>query len=62
MGKYTKTGLSIANKIYRERIRADYPPPLPLTLSISLLLSLTPVTGQGRGRLSALANRHTVKQ
>lgn len=48
MGKYTKTSLSIANKIYREKIRDDYPPSLPLALSVSLLLSLTLVTGQGR--------------
>lgn len=32
MGKYTKTSLSIADKIYREKIRADYPPSLPHTL------------------------------
>lgn len=55
--------LSLANEIYKEKIRDDYPPTLPPSASLSLSLSLTLMTGHRRkGRLSVLAYGHTVKQ
>lgn len=36
MAKCTQTRLSIDNKIYKEKIRDDYPPSFPPSLSLSL--------------------------